>query len=78
MSTSNKTETTTDASPSNDNKKTTVENKAKNEAELTTDEVPKFRDLNDWLRKWGYELKDTTKENKIESIEFQASPNSFA
>lgn len=37
MSTSNKTETTTDASPSNDNKKTTVENKAKNEAELTTD-----------------------------------------
>jgi hypothetical protein len=39
---------------------------------LTTDKVPKFRDLNDWLRKWGYELKDTTKENKIESIEFQA------
>jgi hypothetical protein len=72
MSTSNKTETTTDANSSNDNKETTVENKAKNEAELKKKKELKFRELTDWLKKWGYETKDTTKENKTEGIEFQA------
>ena len=32
----------------------------------------KFYELIDWLKKWGYETKDTTKENKTEGIEFQA------
>jgi len=72
MSTSDKTETTTDANSSNDKKETTVENNASNEVELTTKKELKFRELNDWLKKWGYETKDTTKENKMEGIEFQA------
>lgn len=72
MSTSNKTESTTDANSSNDKKKTTVENNARNEVELTNKKELKFRELNDWLKKWGYEVKDTTKENKMEDIEFQA------
>lgn len=72
MSTSNKTETTTDANSSNDNKETTVENNARNEVELTNKKELKFRELNDWLKKWGYDTEDTTKENKMEGIEFQA------
>ena len=32
----------------------------------------KFYELIDWLKKWGYETKDTPKENKTEGIEFQA------
>jgi bacteriorhodopsin len=25
-----------------------------------------------WLKNWGYEVKDSTKDNKIQGIEFQA------
>lgn len=50
----------------------TIENKARGEAALTDEKELKFRELNDWLKKWRYEIKDTNKKNKIDGIEFQA------
>lgn len=73
MSTSNKTDTAAESTSSNANKGITVEKDAgKNGTELIKLKESKFYELIDWLKKWGYEAKDTTKENKTEGIEFQA------
>lgn len=72
MSTSNKTETTADSGSSNAGNETTVEKQViKKEDELIKIKEQKFQELNNWLKKWGYETKDSTKENKTEGIEFQ-------
>lgn len=73
MSTSNKTDTAAESTSSNVSKEITVEKDAgKNGTELMKLKESKFYELIDWLKKWGYEAKDTTKENKTEGIEFQA------
>lgn len=73
MSTSNNTDTSAESTSSNVSKEITVEKDAgKNGTELMTLKESKFYELIDWLKKWGYEAKDTTKENKTEGIEFQA------
>lgn len=73
MSTSSKTETTTGSASSNAGSKTTVEKQVVDVKEETIKiKDLKFQELIDWLKKWGYEIKDTSKENKIEGIELQA------
>ena len=73
MSTSNKTDSAAESTSSNVSKEITVEKDAgKDGTELMKLKESKFYELIDWLKKWGYETKDTTKENKIEGIEFQA------
>jgi hypothetical protein len=74
MSESNKTEAMTNSTSSNNiHKETTDEKKVvNNEVELPRSEEQKFQELISWLKKWGYEIKDNTKDNKIEGIEFQA------
>ena len=73
MSTSNKTDSAAESTSSNVSKEITVEKDAgKNGTELMKLKESKFYELIDWLKKWGYETKDTTKENKTEGIEFQA------
>lgn len=73
MSTSNNTDTSAESTSSNVSKEITVEKDAgKNGTELMKSKESKFYELIDWLKKWGYEAKDTTKENKTEGIEFQA------
>ena len=73
MSTSNNTDTSAESTSSNVSKEITVEKDAgKNGTELMKLKESKFYELIDWLKKWGYEAKDTTKENKTEGIEFQA------
>ena len=73
MSTSNNTDTSAESTSSNVSKEITVEKDAgKDGTELMKLKESKFCELIDWLKKWGYETKDTTKENKIEGIEFQA------
>ena len=73
MSTSNNTDTSAESTSSNISKEITVEKDAgKNGTELMKLKESKFYELIDWLKKWGYEAKDTTKENKTEGIEFQA------
>ena len=73
MSTSNNTDTSAESTSSDVNKEITVEKDAgKNGTELMKLKESKFYELIDWLKKWGYEAKDTTKENKTEGIEFQA------
>ena len=73
MSTSNKTDSAAESTSSNVSKEITVEKDAgKDGTELMKLKESKFYELNDWLKKWGYETKDTTKENKTEGIEFQA------
>ncbi|MGD9533629.1 MAG: hypothetical protein AB7V56_07660 [Candidatus Nitrosocosmicus sp.] len=76
MSESNKTETMTNSiSSSNTHKDSTLEkNKVKNntESNLTKSKEHQFQEIVSWLRKWGYETKDSTKDNKIEGIEYQA------
>lgn len=39
---------------------------------LTKSKEQQFQELVSWLKKWGYETKDTTKDNNIEGIEYQA------
>jgi len=73
MSTSNKTDSAAESTSSNVSKEITVEKDAgKDGTELMKLKESKFYELIDWLKKWGYETKDTTKENKTEGIEFQA------
>lgn len=73
MSTSNNTDTSAESTSSDVNKEITVEKDAgKNGTELMKLKESKFYELIDWLKKWGYEAKDTTNENKTEGIEFQA------
>jgi hypothetical protein len=77
MSESNKTETMTNSttSSSNTQKDTTIEKKEvknNNEADLTKSKEQQFQELISWLKKWGYKTKDSTKDNKIEGIEYQA------
>lgn len=73
MSTSNKTDSAAESTSSNESKEITVEKDAgKDGTELMKLKESKFYELIDWLKKWGYETKDTTKENKTEGIEFQA------
>ncbi len=73
MSTSNKTDSAAESTSSNVSKEITVEKDAgKDGIELMKLKESKFYELIDWLKKWGYETKDTTKENKTEGIEFQA------
>lgn len=73
MSTSNNTDTSAESTSSNVSKEITVEKDAgKNGTELMKLKESKFYELIDWLKKWGYEAKDTTNENKTEGIEFQA------
>ena len=73
MSTSNKTDSAAESTSSNVSKEITVEKDAgKDGTELMKLKDSKFYELIDWLKKWGYETKDTTKENKTEGIEFQA------
>ncbi|WP_458719933.1 hypothetical protein [Candidatus Nitrosocosmicus sp. R] len=73
MSTSNNTDTSAESTSSNVSKEITVEKDAgKNGTELMKLKESKFYELIDWLKKWGHEAKDTTKENKTEGIEFQA------
>lgn len=76
MSESNKTETKTNStSSSNTQKETTGEKKeVKNDngSSLTSSKEQKFQELISWLKKWGYETKDSTKDNKIDGIEYQA------
>jgi len=73
MSTSSNTDTSAESTSSNVSKEITVEKDAgKNGTELLKLKESKFYELMDWLKKWGYEAKDTPKENKTEGIEFQA------
>jgi hypothetical protein len=77
MSESNKTEDMTNSTTpsSNAQKDTTIEKKEvkiNNEADLTKSQEQQFQELINWLKKWGYETKDSTKDNKIEGIEYQA------
>ncbi|MGI0000147.1 MAG: hypothetical protein ACRD6Q_02890 [Nitrososphaeraceae archaeon] len=73
MSTSNKTDTAAESASSNVNEEITVEKDAgKNGTELMKLKESKFYELIDWLKKWGDETKNTTKENKTEGVEFQA------
>ena len=73
MSTSNKTDSAAESTSSNVSKEITVEKDAgKDGTELMKLKESKFYELIDWLKKWGYKTKDTTKENKTEGIEFQA------
>lgn len=73
MSTSNKTDSAAESTSSNVSKEITVEKDAgKDGTEVMKLKKSKFYELIDWLKKWGYETKDTTKENKTEGIEFQA------
>ncbi len=73
MSTSNNTDPSAESTSRNVSKEITVEKDAgKNGTELMKSKESKFYELIDWLKKWGYEAKDTTKENKTEGIEFQA------
>jgi hypothetical protein len=76
MSESNKTETKTNStSSSNTQKETTGEKKeVKNDngASSTSSKEQKFQELISWLKKWGYETKDSTKVIKIDGIEYQA------
>ena len=73
MSTSNNTDTSAESTSSNVSKEITVEKDAgKDGTELMKLKGSKFYELIDWLKKWGYETKDATKENKTEGIEFQA------
>lgn len=73
MSESNKTETMTNSTSNNTQKEATVEKKlVNNEVELVRFKEQKFQELISWLKNWGYETKDSTKDNKIEGIEFQA------
>jgi len=73
MSTSNKTDSAAESTSSNVSKEITVEKDAgKDGTELMKLKESKFYELIDWLKKWGSETKDTTKENKTEGIEFQA------
>ncbi|CAN5714281.1 hypothetical protein BH23THE1_BH23THE1_21630 [soil metagenome] len=73
MSTSNKTDTAAESTSSNVNREITVEKDAgKNGTGLIKLKESKFYELIDWLKKWGYEARDTTKEKKTEGIEFQA------
>ena len=39
---------------------------------MTKSKEQQFQELVGWLKKWGYETKDCTKDNKIEGIEYQA------
>ena len=73
MSTSNKTDSAAESTSSNVSKEITVEKDAgKDGTELMKLKESKFYELIDWLKKWGYETENTTKENKTEGIEFQA------
>jgi hypothetical protein len=73
MSTSNKTDSAAESTSSNVSKEITVEKDAgKDGTELIKLKESKFYELIDWLKKWGYETENTTKENKTEGIEFQA------
>ena len=73
MSTSNKTDSAAESTSSNVSKEITVEKDAgKDGTELMKLKESKFYELMDWLKKWGYGAKDTTKENKTEGIELQA------
>ena len=76
MSESNKTETMTNSTSSNNTQKdTTIEKKeAENNKvnDLTKSKEQQFQELVSWLKKWGYETKDCTKDNNIEGIEYQA------
>lgn len=77
MSESNKTETITNSttSSSNTQKDTTIEKKeVKNsdQTDMTKSKEQQFKEIINWLKKWGYETKDSTKDNKIEGIEYQA------
>jgi hypothetical protein len=73
MSTSNKTDTATESTSSNVSNEITVgKDTGKDGTELMKLKESKFHELINWLKKWGYETKDTTKENKTEGIEFQA------
>lgn len=72
MSTTSKTENKTDSGSSDTHNETTVkEQVVKKEEELIKIKEKKFKELSNWLTKWGYENKDTTKQNSIEDIEFQ-------
>ncbi len=72
MSTSNNTDTSAESTSSNVSKEITVEKDAgKNGTELMKLKESKFDELIDSLKKWDYEAKDTTKENKTEGIEFR-------
>ncbi|KAA2281213.1 hypothetical protein [Candidatus Nitrosocosmicus sp. SS] len=76
MSESNKTETMTNSISSSNTQKDSIldKNKVKNntESNLTKSKEHQFQEIVSWLRKWGYETKDSTKDNKIEGIEYQA------
>jgi hypothetical protein len=76
MSESNKTETLTNStSSSNTQEDTTIEkkeDKVSNQTDMTKSKEQQFKELISWLKKWGYETKDSTKDNKIEGIEYQA------
>jgi len=73
MSTSNKTDSAAESTSSNVSKEITFEKDAgKDGTELMKLKESKFYELIDWLKKWGYETENTTKENKTEGIEFQA------
>ena len=72
MSTTSKTQTLIDSASSNTDNETTIEKQIdKKEEELKKIKGQKFQELSNWLNKWGFEQIDTTKDNKIEGIEFQ-------
>lgn len=73
MSEPNKAENITKSTSSNTQMETTGEKKLGNdEVELVMFKEQKFQELIDWLNNWGYKTKNSTKDNKIEGIEFQA------
>ena len=73
MSTSKEPDVTKDSASNNGQKEGTIKkDTVTGEKQSIKVKESKFYELIDWLQKWGYNVIDRTKENKITDIQFQA------